>query len=70
MHMEVNAEFSQSEFGIRAGLPSRSWRPTQKMNAGTRRSETARRARLSASRIFERLAVIDLYQKCYREISC
>lgn len=63
MQMEVNAEFRQSELGMRAGLLSRSCRPTQKMNAGTRSSEMVRRTMLETSWMFERLAVMDLYRQ-------
>ena len=66
MQMEVKAEFRQSELGIKAGLPSFSWRLTQKTKAGTRRREIVKRAILGASLMFERLAVIDLSQDLNR----
>ncbi len=62
--IDVKAEFLQRELGIMAGLPSLSCRPTQKMKAGTRRSEMVRRVILDASRMLETLAVMDLWAKC------
>ena len=60
MQIEVKAEFRQSELGIRAGLCSLSWRPTQNMKAGTSRSEIMRRVMLETSWMLDRFAVIEL----------
>jgi len=59
----VKAVFFQMEFGIRAGLERRSWRPTQKMNVGARARDMARSAMLIASWRFEALAVMVLYRR-------
>lgn len=64
MHIDVKAEFLQRELGIKAVFPSFSWRPTQKIKAGTRRSEMVRRAMLGASLMLETLAVMDLWADC------
>lgn len=56
----VKVLLRQSEFGIMAGRPSRSWRPTHRMNTGIKANEMLRRAMLEGSLISEVLPVIVL----------
>ena len=61
VQMDAKAGFFQSEFGIRAGLPSFSWRPTQSMNVGTEAREIVRRAIVEGSRMWDRWPVMLLF---------
>ena len=63
--MELKPALLQREFGIKAGLDRRSWRPTQKMKPGTSASEMVRSAMFEAFIRLDTLAVTALYsQSC------
>lgn len=49
MQMQVKGTFDHSEFGMTAGLPRRSCRPTQSTKAGSSAMATERIAMLEAS---------------------
>jgi hypothetical protein len=63
----VKTRFRQSEFGMMAGLPNRSWRPTHQMKAGMRRMASVRSTILEGWRIEERLPAI--VAKTYESIA-
>ena len=58
--IEVNAVFFHRELGIKAGFPRFSWRPNQKINAGTMAREMASSKMLEASRRLDALNLTEL----------
>ena len=57
IHMQVNAVFFQSEFGIIAGFPRRSCQPTQATKTGSKATPRLRMMIFEVSFMFEVLPV-------------
>ncbi len=68
-HTAVKAGIFQSEFGIRAGFPCRSWRPTHSTKPGTKTTATVIKVALSGSLILEELPVTLLFPSASEDFS-